>query len=326
MEWTQVTIKTNPGALDALCARLIALGVPGLEVEDGEDFAQLLDGRGAYWDYIDDALLAQKPGACAVKLYFPNDAALPDTLGMLRQGMRALRRDCPELDLGALALEIAGRDEKEWENAWKRYYKPVNVGERLFIRPEWEKAVCPVGRVAFVSDPGMAFGTGTHASTRLCLEMLEKKVRGGERLLDIGCGSGILAVCGLLLGCSEATGVDIDPNAVRVSEENARRNGVSARYRAFAGDVLSDQALKARISGRYEIITANIVADVIMALTPYAAGLLKPNGAYIVSGVIQERKDEVARAVCACGLALIETRCADGWCALTFTGGAHENG
>lgn len=322
MQWLEIFIDTVPEGIDAVCARLIALGTSGFEIEDEQDFMDFLENNRQYWDYVDDALLGEKKGKCRIKLYIPDDAAAGETVLLLREGMQALRRDCPELSLGSLALTTGQRSEEEWADAWKRYYKAQNVGKKLFIRPEWDDAVCPPGRVEYINNPGMAFGTGTHTSTRLCMTLLEDLVRGGERLLDLGCGSGILSIVGLLLGAGSALGVDIDPGAADVSRRNAALNHVEARFTSLCGDILTDKALGAQIGRqKYDIIAANIVADVIIALAGAAHGLLAPDGRFIVSGIIDTREEEVAGALRENGFAVTRVLRDEGWCAMELSAG-----
>lgn len=212
--------------------------------------------------------------------------------------------------------------EEDWATSWQKYYKPMSVGERLYIVPEWEKGEpVPAGRTPLYLNPGLIFGTGSHASTRLCLEGVETYVRPGGRVLDLGCGSGILSIAALLLGAEEAAGVDIDPKAVGVAYENAAMNGIGAgRYTVRAGDVLSDRALAAELAQkRYQLVLANIVADVIIPLSAQVPGLLEPGGMFLCSGIIDTRADEVRAALVSHGLRVAEKKERDGWVAFAAT-------
>jgi ribosomal protein L11 methyltransferase len=319
LDWLEISIETTPEGLEAVCARLTALGYASFEIVDEQDFEAFLENNKRYWDYVDEELRLKIRDKSLVKLYLPDDASAPEQLTILREGMECLREDCPELDLGSLGVSAGHRNEEEWAEAWKRYYKPALIGKRLFLRPEWVDEPCPSGRVEYVSNPGMAFGTGTHASTRLCLLFLEKLIAGGERMLDLGCGSGILSVCGLLLGAIGAVGVDIDANAADVSCRSAELNHVGDRFAAYCGDVLTDAALLDKINGEYDVIAANIVADVIIALGGIAKRLLKPGGRLIVSGIIAERGAEVEEALRAQGLYVHEKAEQEGWCAMVLS-------
>jgi ribosomal protein L11 methyltransferase len=239
----------------------------------------------------------REEGGCIILYLSPDDT----------EGIGVLRGLCPD-------LTVTERCEDEWSDAWKRHYKPTPIGERLLIQPAWLPLNCPDGRAVYYNNPGMSFGTGLHASTRLCLEMLETLNLAGRRVLDVGCGSGILGLCALLLGAESACGADIDPYAVRTAEENARLNGVEARFSAFCGDYLNDKSLR-RSAGGFDIVFSNIIADVIIPLVP----VLAPSGAiWIASGIIEHRLDDVLSEAEGAGLQAQAVRIEDGWCGVTF--------
>ena len=207
------------------------------------------------------------------------------------------------LKLGAAVAE--GVEQEDWQNGWRKYYHPMDIGKRLAIVPSWQEY--DTNRVKLILDPGLAFGTGGHETTSLCLEALDERVRGGERVLDIGTGSGILAIAALKLGAGSAEGVDIDPVAVRTAGENAALNGVADKLTVLVGD-LSDKA-----SGRYDIITANIVANAIISRAPAVPGLMAEKATFLASGIIDSRKDEVIAALEAAGLTVQEVKEKRGW-------------
>ena len=203
--------------------------------------------------------------------------------------------------------------DSDWENNWKQFYKPMEIGERLLVVPEWEQAQ-EDGRVKLVLNPGLTFGTGSHATTRLCLQALEQHIHGGEKVLDLGCGSGILSIAALLLGAKDAFACDIDDKCVGVAYENAALNGVGKEhYTVRAGDVLSDKKLQKEFGGDYDVIVANIVADVIIALAPQVGKLLKKGGVFLCSGIIDDRADEVREKLVEAGWTIEETRSSEGW-------------
>ena len=320
MDWLDVSIETTREGIDPLCARLIAIGIEGMQIEDYEDFTEFLENNKKYWDYVDEELIEQKKGATKVKIYLPDSPDGRETLALVRSEMPSLRAAC-DTDLGTLAVTVGTVHESDWENEWKQYYKPTPIGSRLLILPEWEERP-ETDRVVFLNNPGMSFGTGTHASTRLALEAVEQYVRQGDKVLDLGCGSGILAICALLLGADLADGVDIDPMAADISVENAARNQVEDRYHAVAGDVLSDSGLVERLRKRrgierYNLVFANIVADVIVHLPPVALEALTPDGIFITSGIIEHRLEDVKEALTDGGFELLEIRQDDGWCCIT---------
>jgi ribosomal protein L11 methyltransferase len=210
----------------------------------------------------------------------------------------------------APGLTVKERDESEWSDAWKQHYKPTPIGKRLLIQPAWAAVENPDNRAVYLNDPGMAFGTGLHASTRLCLELLESLDLEGKRVLDIGCGSGILGLCALLLGAGSAAGVDIDPYAVRTATENAVLNGVDGRFTARAEDFLADGS-----ANGYDFVFSNIIADVIIPLTPIIA---RSGAVWMASGIIEHRLDDVLNAAEDAGLELLEMRIEDGWSAVVL--------
>ena len=205
--------------------------------------------------------------------------------------------------------------EEDWATSWQKYYKPMSVGERLYIVPEWEKGEpVPAGRTPLYLNPGLIFGTGSHASTRLCLEGVETYVRPGGRVLDLGCGSGILSIAALRLGAEHAFACDIDEKCVEVAYENAALNGIDrSRYTVRWGDVLSDQQLKAEIGGGYDMVVANIVADVIIGLSGQVRPFLKEGGLFLCSGIIDDRAEEVAQRLREAGWDILRTRQSEGW-------------
>lgn len=201
--WLEVILNTKAEDLDDLCAKLIANGVPGLAVEEEEEFRAFLEENRQYWDYVDEALLDQMKGVSRVKLYVTDDA----------DGQAQLKTYLAGIDLPYTTIPLR---EYDWAHSWQKYYRPLAIGKRLYIVPEWERdtAAIPDGATRLLMNPGLTFGTGSHASTQLCLEGVEAHVQPGDRVLDLGCGSGILAIAALRLGASHATGVDIDPKEI----------------------------------------------------------------------------------------------------------------
>lgn len=318
MDWLEVSIETTPAGIDPVCAKIIALGIEGMQIEDYDDFQEFLETNQKYWDYVDDDLLESKKRPTAVKVYLSDNPAGWDTLTALRAGIAALPSLVPEVALGTLAITLNTVNQDDWQNSWKQYYKPTPIGEKLLIVPEWE-AVPETNRAVFLNNPGMSFGTGTHASTRLALEALEKNIKPGDTLLDLGCGSGILSICGLLMGAVSADAIDIDSNAVDIAVKNAALNGIRGdRFRAFAGDVLSDEALIRQVgTGAYDIVLANIIADVIILLPETVRAALRPGGLFISSGIIEPRLRDVTEALVSAGWMILDTEISEGWASVT---------
>lgn len=296
MQWTDIKI-TVPKA-HAEIAEAIATGISGggIYIEDYSDLEVQVE-RIAHVDLIEQELLDKDRSQVIVHLYLAPDENPAEVLQLLQNRLAA--SEVP------YTLAADGIEQEDWETGWKAYYHAMTLGKRLAIVPSWEEF--ETDRTVIRLDPGMAFGTGTHETTSLCLEALDEFVQGGERMLDIGTGSGVLAIGALLLGAASAEGVDIDEMCVRTAAENAALNGVDSRFIAKAGN-LSDKA-----SGTYNIITANIVANAIISLSPAVKPLLAEGGLFIASGIIDEREQEVAAAIEAAGLKVQEIRRKNGW-------------
>ena len=311
MDWLELKIDTSHAGLDAVTDMLEQQGVTGVMIDDEADFQSFLENNRQYWDYVDDDLLAQKKGVSRVTFYLERNEDAYGTVAAVRMAMSALKKDHPEY--APLLLTMADVADEDWENNWKQFYKPMEIGSRLLVVPEWEEAADPT-RVKLVLNPGLTFGTGSHATTRLCLTALEETIHGGERVLDLGCGSGILSIAALRLGAEHAFACDIDEKCVEVAYENAALNGIDrSRYTVRWGDVLSDQQLKAEIGGGYDMVVANIVADVIIGLSGQVRPFLKKDGLFLCSGIIDDRAEEVARHLREAGWDILRTRQSEGW-------------
>ena len=297
--WMKLTIPAAPDNLDTLSTRLVALGFDSFQTEDERD---LQDMR-PYWDMADDALIEHYRGACRLIVYLPAGPDSADSLALLRAEFGNVTR--------------TDMQEEDWAEAWKKYYAPLPVGKTLLIQPSWLRLENPENRAVFWNNPGMSFGTGLHASTGLCLELLEAGPVGGARVLDIGCGSGILALCALALGAENAVGVDIDPLAAGISCENAKKNALEDKFRAFAGDFIKDSRLRKDVKAAspegYDLIFSNIVADVIIALAPFVREYMTPGALWRMSGIISPRLGDVLEALEAHGFSVKTVLSRDGW-------------
>lgn len=311
MKWIEFAVYTTDAGLEAVSGALSIAGVEQVALEESSELvAEFLRESAPYWDFADAVALAAQNGPCvkAYIAYVPENEAL---LMRAREAVERLRPLSSELGLGELSVRETSMDDEDWGNNWKQYYKPMPVGDRLLICPSWEKEALRAdqtdGREVVYIDPGMVFGTGGHHTTRMCLELIGENVRPGDKMLDLGCGSGILAIAALRLRAASAVCADIDPVAERVVHGNMRMNGIEpARCAVRIGDILADEALRRELGGGYDVIAANIVAGVIVALCPYAANLIKPGGLFLCSGIIDEREEEVRRALISAGFEVLK--------------------
>ena len=305
MTWLEYCLATGAGELDGLVARLTAKGAEGLVIEDEADFRRFLEEHRQYWDYVDEALEQKMTGVAQVKFYVPATGDGKREAEGYLAGLTGVR------------VTVTPVEEEDWANGWKKYYQPLEIGQRLYVVPQWLSHEPPPGRVSLILNPGLTFGTGAHPTTQLCLEGVERYAQPGQRVLDLGCGSGILSIAALKLGADYALGVDIDPKAPDVARENGELNGVSLEsYRLLAGDVLGDKSLQAELAEeKWDLILANIVADVIIPLSAIVGPWLAPGGHFLCAGIIDTRANEVKAALEKNGFKVVEGLERKGWCA-----------
>ena len=298
-EWTQIKVKVSLDALDDTIA-VMNMVSNYLQIEDYSD----IDLKTCYGDLIDEAILNADKTVAYVSVYQSADGGVADTLVFLRERFDTL---------GIKAeISVSGVNEEDWANSWKAYYKPIKIGERIVIVPAWEKYNAPPDEIVVRMDPGMAFGTGTHETTRLVIKLLEKYVKDGARVADVGCGSGILAICASKLGAGECKAYDIDPVAVKVANENIRDSGLS-NVTCEVSDLLKQVD---RSGGAYDVICANIVADIIIRMMPDVGALMDENSVILASGIIVERSEDVISGFLQHGFKIVERIDENGWCAL----------
>lgn len=311
MNWTEVKIYTTTAGIDPLTGSMLDLGLQGFMIEDAQDFDEFLHDTTPHWDYVDQAVMEKmKDCETCITIYVADNPQGMEELMQVRQILARLKAQDPDGKYGRLELEMKDVDEEDWSNAWKKYYHPVQVGEHLVVCPSWEAYDRKPDEVVLTLNPGMAFGTGTHDTTRLCMELLEKYITPQDTVLDVGCGSGILAITAALLGANKIIGCDIDEVAVKVAGENAALNGVQDRIAFHQGDLTS------QVEGSFQIICANIVADVIIRLSEDAGRYLAKDGIFITSGIIDTREQDVLNALEQNGFQVIERRTSGGWVAL----------
>lgn len=298
-EWTQIKVKVSLDALDDTIA-VMNMVSNYLQIEDYSD----IDLKTCYGDLIDEAILNADKTVAYVSVYQSADGGVADTLVFLRERFDSL---------GIKAeISVSGVNEEDWANSWKAYYKPIKIGEKIVIVPAWEKYSASPEEIVVRMDPGMAFGTGTHETTRLVIKLLEKYVKNGARVADVGCGSGILAICASKLGAGECKAYDIDPVAVKVANENIKDSGLT-NVTCEVSDLLKQVD---RSGGAYDVICANIVADIIIRMMPDVGALMDENSVILASGIIVERSEDVISGFEQHGFKIVERIDENGWCAL----------
>lgn len=298
--WTQVTVTAKTGDLDTVVSFMSMID-NGLQIEDYSD----IELNGMYGELIDEAILNADKDTVRVSLYLPAERSLPDCVAFLRE----------RIDTLALKASVScnGVSEEDWAESWKQYYKPI-VLRRLAIVPAWEKYVPTKGEKIVRMDPGMAFGTGTHETTRLVLELIEDEVKGGEHVLDVGCGSGILSLAAAALGARACKAYDIDPVAVRVTRENVKDAGCDC-ITCEVSDLLSAVDLS---EGKFDLVLANIVADILLRMIPDLAAYVTPGAHIILSGIIDASADAVRDAMIENGYTFLREKCESDWHAMLF--------
>lgn len=310
MNWKQVKIYTTNQAIDILSGHLVTNGVKGVVIEDKKDFDEFLADKGKYWDYIDDDLLGLSDQKTAVLFYLPENEQGKGMLTKIVSGLEEVKATNPFIDFGSLEISFSEVNEDDWSNAWKKYYHPMKIGKKITVCPYWEQCDVNENEVKLILDPGMAFGTGSHSSTKLCMELLEDAITSEKTVLDVGCGSGILSITSLLLGAKSAVGVDIDELATKISIDNAKLNNVETKFSVHCCDLTTE------IFSKFDVVCANIVADIIIKLCENITNFMNENGIFITSGIIDQRCDEVILAIENAGLKIEKVLNEKGWVAI----------
>lgn len=286
MNWIEVQIKTTNELEDVVTDILYESGATGLAIEDPRDILELVQSEIA-WDFIDPSIINLKANQIIIKAYFAEDDELDNIINNIEKKIK----QHPMLNEEKSQLTISSVDDKDWAGSWKKYYKPIKIGKNILIKPTWEQAEIDENTILIELDPGMAFGTGTHETTIMCAEALEKYVKPEDLVYDIGCGSGILSIIAAKLGAREVIGVDLDPICVRVSNENIKINQVEDIVHVRRGDLLEV------IDGSADIIVSNIIAEIISEMTLDIKKHLKEDGIFIASGIILDKISLVEKAL-----------------------------
>ena len=305
MKYTEVIIDTKDGGIDECCDKLNALGLCEYVIENESDFREFLENNRQYWDYVDKELEESYTGASRIKIYLEdNDEGAAMLAAIKNEGFE---------------IKMSVVDDSDWENNWKQYFKQFYVDDILII-PSWEEVKEEdKGRMIIHIDPGTAFGTGMHETTQLCIRQLKKYVTEETELLDVGTGSGILSIVALKLGARHAVGTDLDPCAVPAVEENKEANDIPVQdFEMMIGNIIDDKETQDRVGyEKYDIVVANILADVLVPLTPVILAQMKKGGIYITSGIIDDKEETVVNAVKEAGLEVLEVTHQGEWVSVT---------
>ncbi|MBQ1705344.1 MAG: 50S ribosomal protein L11 methyltransferase [Clostridia bacterium] len=319
MEWLEITIDSASRGIGLLETALTLNGFDSFIIDDEAEFHTFLETNRDYWDIVDEDLEKSLDGVSRIRLYLADGPDAPEEIARLRELLAGLSAAYPDAGLGTLALSLANVRDEDWENNWKQYYQPIPIGQRLLVVPKWMQPDPGEERIPVFLDPGMIFGTGAHASTQMCMLRLEELIRGGEEVLDLGSGSGILSITALRLGAAHATGVDVDPKAEDIARENAAINGLGAdRFTAVTGNVITGQdALESLFSKTYDVVCMNIFADVIIPMAAVLPRFMTGKTRVICSGVLENRYEEVRAAIEKAGLRITSLQTLNDWCCFT---------
>lgn len=311
MKYTEVKIYTSQEGIDPLTCVLMDMGIAGFTIEDARDFQDLLNKKNSYdWDYVDTSLMELEHIPTSVIFYLEESEETRELLVKMKNRLKELKSD-ESIDFGQLDMVSSIVEDSAWKDNWKEYFKPAKITERIVIKPTWEEYNPSGEELVIEIDPGMAFGTGTHPTTSLCVKFLERYIEPDQdTVLDVGCGSGILAIASALLGAKDIIAVDIDPVAVDVSKENVELNRLSSRIRVLEGDLTKGLAEKA------DIVAANLMADLVIMLSRDIAAHLKGKSIFISSGILVEKQREVVAAIEECGFRILDILEEGEWCAI----------
>lgn len=323
MKYIELKIETTHSGVEAVVGKLLAMGITSTAVDDPADVRDIMAKKEAYeWDYIDDEVVQNLDRQPTVTVYLDDTEESQQLAQQIQEAMAELFKAAakgelgPETDLGTLQVTVQVQDDADWKDKWKAYFKPKQISKTLVVKPTWEALGEFQGRQdlkVIAIDPGMAFGTGTHETTSLCVKMLEKYMEPSDHVLDVGCGSGILSIAAALLGAEDVLGVDIDPVAVEVAEDNLRLNGVQDRTKVQVGDLTEG------IDYRADVVVANLMADLVMMLAGSVAKHLRGRGIFISSGILESKASVVQAKLEEDGFSVVEAAADGEWVCLVAT-------
>lgn len=314
MKWNKYRLATTTEAVDLISYTLAEMGIEGIEIEDKVPLSEE-DKKRMFIDLLPD--LEEDDGKAYVSFYIEPEKDHDSTL---EEVLAAVRELADFVDIGEATIEKSQTEDIDWMNNWKKYWKPFKVDEHIIIKPTWETVEnVPEDTLVVELDPGTAFGTGTHHTTRLCITQLKKYMQPGQEVLDVGCGSGILSIIALLLGAKEASATDVDIHAVEAAVENARVNGIESDvYTVLTGDVISDADFRHKVGEhKFDMVLANIFAEIIIPLSGVVKEMMKPGALFITSGIIDEREEDVRKALTENGFEIMEVIHSGGWVSFT---------
>lgn len=311
MDWIKISIFTSRAGIEPVLALLLDFGIESTQISDESEFSEFLEENRKAWDYVDDALLSEMSEETHIDFYIKHEEI--ELINGIKSALSALKAKDLENTYGRLSVKSESFKGEDWLNSWKKHFHTFTVSDKLVIKPYWEKTAIYDKKI-FEINPGLSFGTGTHHTTKMCLEDIVEIVKEGDNVLDLGTGSGILSIVSLLFGANHIVCVDIDENSLKTVSENLERNKIGKdRCDIYIGNILEDLKLQTKIlEERYDVVLANIVADVVIAVLPLVKKALKQNGIFIASGIIDSRILEVREKLNELGFKIIsEKRSAD---------------
>lgn len=319
MNWTEVIIDTTTEGIELLNAILLDLNIADVVIEDASVYDDFIKSKNMNWDYYDEKIAEMKDCQTRMKVYLADNNQGIEQLKQLKEKISNLKNDSNGFDVGSLNMTINTLNDEDWANNWKEFFHPFEVGNKIVVKPTWEQYENKDNKILLEIDPGASFGTGQHFTTQLVIEQIEKYMKDGMNVLDMGCGSGILSIASILLGANSVVGVDIDENAVRIAKDNAAVNNIyEDKFTTYCGNVIEDTELQNKIGfKKYDMIAVNIIADIIIEMSDCFPKFLKDGGVIVTSGIIEKYVDLVKETLERQGFEIKEVRNKEDWYSIT---------